>query len=305
MNIKDKLKIVQKISGSTQNGLAILLGVSFPTLNSWINGKSIPRKSVQQKIESLYFKLTGIHSKADDNLLLAKKKIIAKKSHKNIFKLITDRPDLYDQFVLSLTYNTNSIEGSTLSESETADILFRNKALRNKSLTEQLEAKNHQAALHYLFRYLSVKKNPIDEDLILKLHSILMNGIRDDAGSYRRHGVRIVGANIPTANYLKVPFLMDGLIKIVNSKTDDIILRVSEAHAKFEQIHPFADGNGRIGRILINAMFVRANLPPAIIKQKRKQYYYSFLNKAQRNGDFGDFQDFLCDVIFESFYLIE
>ena len=91
---------------------------------------------------------------------------------------------------MSLTYNSNSIEGSTLTENETADILFRNKNIKNKSLIENLEAKNHQAALEYLFR--EIKLNfKINENFILKLHSMLMNGIRDDAGMYRRHG----GAN--------------------------------------------------------------------------------------------------------------
>jgi len=305
MTIQEKLQLIHKISGLTQEKLARKFNVSFPTLNSWINGRSEPHKQSAEKIDQIYKEYTGQNIIPPD-LLEAKKQILdnKKQNHKNILAMILKRPDLNDAFSLALTYNTNSIEGSTLTENETADILFHNKALPNKTLIEQLEAKNHQTALQYLFRYLKQKKI-IDEELILKLHSILMNGIRDDAGFYRRHSVRIVGANVPTANFLKVPELMSNFSKTLTRKWKDSITMIAADHAAFEKIHPFSDGNGRIGRLILAAILIKNDFPPAIIKQEEKNRYYICLKKAQTSDDTSLLEDLLCDAVIESYALID
>jgi len=306
MIIADKLKIIQNISGLTQEILAKKLGVSFATLNSWINKKSKPRKSAQKRIDDLYYEYTGQRIVPDD-ALKAKKDIIINKSrgYKNILKKILENPDIYDQFILSLTYHTNRLEGSTLTENETKAILFDNIALANRSMVEQLEAKNHQAALEYLSSYLNSPSSKINEELILKLHSVLMNGINNDAGFYRKHGVRILGTNIPTANYLKVPVLMKGLVKNINLRQKDIITQITKTHSRFEQIHPFSDGNGRVGRLIMQAMLLIRNLPPAIIKQEKKQFYHNSLKKSQLNKDFLPLENFICDAILKGFNVLE
>lgn len=107
--------------------------------------------------------------------------------------MIIKNPDIQNEIILKLTYHTNKIEGSTLSEAETASIIFDNVSIPNKTLIEQLEAKNHQTAVIKMFDFISQNKK-IDENFILKIHSILMNGIISNAGSYRNHTVRIVGA---------------------------------------------------------------------------------------------------------------
>ena len=174
----------------------------------------------------------------------------------------------------------------------------------NKSLTEQLEAKNHQTALNYLFEHV-VKKEKIDENLVLKLHSILMNGVRPDAGVYRNHAVRITGVNLPTANYMSVPKLMPKVMSGAIKKTKDIVALSAVVHSKFEQIHPFSDGNGRTGRLLMNAMLLEANLTPAIIRQEQKRLYYAYLYKAQTKNDSSQLEDFLCDAIVDGFKILE
>ncbi len=306
MTISEKLKLIKSLSGLTQERLARKFDVSFATLNSWINGKSTPHQKAQILIDELYKEYTG-QKIIPDNVLQAKKQLIISKSkhYKNILKTIMNRPDIRDEFTLLLTYHTNSIEGSTLNENETGAILFRNKVFPNKTMIEQIEVKNHQAALQYLFNYLSSVKNEINEDLVLKLHGILMNGIRDDAGFYRRHGVRIVGSNVPTANYVKVPILMAELEKAMSAIKNGHIRQIAEIHSNFEKIHPFGDGNGRIGRLIISAMLIRENMPPAIIRQEKKQLYYTFLNKAQIQGDLNLLEDFLCDAILEGFEIME
>lgn len=304
MNIKEKLKIIQDVSGLTQTEIANKIGVSFVAFNNWWNEKSIPRKKQELIIDELYKEYTG-QNIIPESVLAAKKELIAKESkkYKNILGVILKNSDIYDQFLLSLTYNSNKIEGSTLSEDETADIMFNNKSIPNKSIIEQLEVKNHQAALQYLFTYLESAKK-INEELILKLHSILMNSIRDDAGLYRNHGVRIVGSNVPTANYLKVSVLMKEIIKEINRKQKDNVAHVSNIHARFEQIHPFSDGNGRIGRLILVAMLLQKNIAPATIKQEGKRLYYTCLRRAQLQEDFTQLEDFICGAIMTGFDIV-
>jgi Fic family protein len=304
MTIKEKLKIIQEVSGLTQTEIAGKIGVSFVAFNNWWNEKSIPRKKQEDIINNLYREYTG-QNNIPESVLAAKKELVMRESkkYKNILDLILKNSDIYDQFLLSLTYNSNKIEGSTLSEDETADIIFNNKSIPNKSIIEQLEVKNHQAALQYLFQYLKSAKK-IDEELILKLHGILMNGIRDDAGLYRRHGVRIVGSNVPTANYLKVPVLMKEIVRDLNKKQKDKILHASNVHARFEQIHPFSDGNGRIGRLILVAMLLRVNIAPATIKQEDKLLYYTCLRRAQLREDFTQLEDFICGAIMLGFDVV-
>lgn len=305
MKISEKLHIIKRLSGLTQERLAKELEVSFPTLNSWINERSQPHKKTKQRIDELYKEYTGQKIIPSD-VLSAKKELLLIKSHQtgNVLKLFFERQDVYDEFMLSMTYHSNGIEGSTLSENETAQILFQNRSIPNKTLIEQMEAKNHQAAFHYLLNHLQ-RSNELDEALILKLHAILMNGIRDDAGFYRMHGVRIVGAHLPTANHLKVPDRMKELVSIINVERKDVILHNAEIHSHFEQIHPFSDGNGRIGRLLMIAMLLKGNFPPAIIRQEKKQLYYTFLNKAQVQGDTSLLEDFICDAVLEGFEILE
>ncbi len=291
--------------GLTQTKLAERFGVSFAAFNSWWTGKSEPRAKAKAAIDKLYLEVTGQKTIPVDQLI-AKKQLVNKKSteHKNVVKEILDSPDIRDRFILKLTYHSNSIEGSTLTEPDTAAILFDNAALSNRSLTEQLEAKNHQTALNYVFDH-SLKNEKIDENLILKLHSILMNGIRPDAGVYRNHGVRITGVNLPTANHMSVRKLIGEVLVRAEQRIDDIISLVASVHARFEQVHPFSDGNGRIGRLLMNAMLLKKSIAPAIIRQEQKQFYYAFLYTAQTKGKPDQLEDFLCEAVMDGFAILD
>ncbi|MFA4936800.1 MAG: Fic family protein [Patescibacteria group bacterium] len=305
MTTRQKLEIIQKMLALTQTKLAERFGVSFVTFNSWWTEKSSPRAKKQAAIDQLFLEVTG-QKIVPASTLAAKKQALRQKSskHKSIIATILANPDIRDQFILKLTYHSNSIEGSTLTELDTAAILFDNAALPDKSLTEHLEAKNHQTALNYLFAHIS-QAQKIDESLILKLHSILMNGIRSDAGSYRNHAVRITGVNLPTANYLSVPKLIAEVIRRAVSSTKDIIALSAGVHSHFEQIHPFSDGNGRMGRLLLNAMLLGSNFAPAIINQNQRQLYYTYLYKAQTQNDFSQLEDFFCDAVIDGFKVLE
>ncbi len=304
MTIQQKLQTIQTITGKTQEILARELGVSFVAFNAWFNGKSQPRAGAVARIDALYVKVGG-ESSPTGSVVDAKKQTIKKLSrkHPNVLKKIITRKDLHDEFMLALTFHTNRIEGSTVTKDETAAIMFDHTVLRNRTLVEQQEVKNHQAALEYLLHHLHSGRR-IDETLILRLHSILLNAIQADAGSYRQHAVRIVGANVPTANYLKVPVLMKSLAVGLEKKVPDSIAAIADVHARFEQIHPFADGNGRIGRLLITAMLLRANVAPAIIEQRQRRVYMRSLNVAQTLSDSILLQEFLSDAVLKGYALL-
>lgn len=307
MTIRQKLEIIKKLLGLTQTKLAERFGVSFAAFNSWWTGKSTPRPKMQTAINELFLEVTGQKIIPAEQLHAKKQRLYRKSSeHKSIIAEILDNPDIRDQFILKLTYHTNRIEGSALTEPDTAAILFDNAALPDKSLTEQLEAKNHQTALNYLFNHiLRLQNGGVDENLILKLHAILMNGVQPNAGSYRRHAVKITGVNLPTINCLKIPDLMPAIAKEASKTTGDIIALSAKIHSQFEQIHPFSDGNGRVGRLLIQAMLLKANFAPAIIRQEQKQLYYTYLYKAQTKGDYSQLEDFLCGAVMDGFDILE
>jgi len=305
MDTRQKLEIIQKMLGLTQTKAAERFGVSFVAFNNWRTGKSSPRPKMQAAIDELFLEVTGQKIIPSDQLT-AKKQALQKKSkeHKSVISEILNNPDIRDQFILKLTYHSNSIEGSTLTEPDTAAILFDNAALSDKSLTEHLEAKNHQTALNYLFGHIA-KKEKIDEGLAIKLHGILMNGVHSNAGVYRNHAVRIIGANLPTANYISIPKLIKELMSLAAEKSKDIIALSASIHSRFEQIHPFSDGNGRIGRLIMNAMLLNANFAPAIILQQQKQLYYTYLYKAQTKKDHSQLEDFLCEAVTDGFTILD
>lgn len=303
MTIKEQLAVIQKQTQLPQEKLAQELGVSFATLNSWLNGRSLPRLLAQKKIEALYAKVTG-ESTVPSTVRAEKfKQVLNKhKAHPHVLTTLVQRPDLADEFMLSLTYHTNRIEGNTLTMDETASVLFNTHPLANKTFVEQLEVKNHQAALNYLWK--NLKELPLGEDWILKMHGMLMNGIREDAGTYRRHAVRIVGSFVPTANYLKIPELMEKLAPKFALHPKDFFSHLASVHAHFEKIHPFSDGNGRVGRLLLNAMLLKADFPPALIREEKRRLYYTYLRKAQLEEDVSLLEDFLMDAVLESYELL-
>ena len=305
MNYVDELKVLQNVTRTTQTELAALLGVSFPTLNSWLKGRSTPRQKAQETIHLLYTEHTGVAA-VDESELVTKKERIEqlRKKHPKPLQEIIKRQDLYDTFVLELTYHTNSIEGSTLNEPEVRAVIFDGATIPDKSVVEHQEAKNHQAALGYLFGNIALAKPKITEEVIKKLHAILMNGILPTAGEYRDHSVRIAGSRVVTANHLKVETLMKKCVRDLSKPSANIYAHLAKTHAQFEQIHPFSDGNGRVGRLLLHYVAAQHNLPPVLIRQEKKQAYYPYLERAQTQGEGIFLEAFLVDAVLESYKLL-
>lgn len=180
---------------------------------------------------------------------------------------------LAEEFTVEYTYNSNAIEGNTLTLRET-DMVLRGLTIDQKSLKDHMEAVGHKEAFDFV-RELVRKGEPLSERIIQQIHYLVLADKKDDRGVYRRVPVRIMGAaHEPVQPYLIVP-QMEQLMKKYADSTEHIVTKLARFHIEFEDIHPFIDGNGRTGRLLVNLELMKAGFPPIDIKFKDRLAYYN------------------------------
>lgn len=195
--------------------------------------------------------------------------------------------NLREGLAIEWTYNSNSIEGNTLTLAETRVVIEDGITIGGKSIREHLETINHDAAITRLEDLVAPDYLLRSTDL-LTLHQLVMQGIdKDFAGRLRNGMVRISGSNVVPPSPSKVSDLLDELVQWTNSHlTDiDVVVLVAIFHHGFEWIHPFFDGNGRTGRLAMNLILMSLGYPPAIILKNDRKKYYAALNAAN-GGDF-------------------
>ncbi|MBZ9785878.1 Fic family protein [Psychroflexus sp. CAK57W] len=195
---------------------------------------------------------------------------------------------IQDALSVEWTYNSNSIEGNTLTLQETQLVLQEGITIKGKSLREHFEAKNHELALKHLYT-LSKRDYQLNACDILDLHRYVLRSIEEDyAGRLRTGGVRISGANFIPPNARKVPDLLDELIDFVveNPLQLNAIELATVFHHKFVWIHPFFDGNGRTVRLVMNLLLLKVGFTPAIVLSTDRRKYYTALNAANKGNYF-------------------
>ena len=182
---------------------------------------------------------------------------------------------LNEEFTVEYTYNSNAIEGNTLTLRET-DLVLRGLTIDQKPLKDHLEAVSHKEAFDYV-RELVKENAPMTESTIKKIHYLVLADKKDDRGVFRRVPVRIMGAHHePVQPYLIEPKMEQLLLEYAASE-EHIVTRLARFHIEFEGIHPFIDGNGRTGRLLVNLELMKAGYPPIDIKfTDRAAYYKAF-----------------------------
>lgn len=296
MGYRKTLQQLLGASGWSQELLANKLGVSFPTLNSWVNGKSQPqRKANKQAIEALAADILGSDTVDVGTLSRLKQRAL---NYELTAKELVANQELLDKITLNLTYHTNTIEGSTMTISDVREVLFDNKILSNRTQAEQREAINHQVAMNFLLDQLtSQSRLRWTPELIRDIHLRLMSGLISNAGIWRNHSVRIAGVHVPLANFLKIPGLVDSLCNELNMQTADPIALLAHTHAGFEQILPFSDGNGRTGRLIMFALALEFGVVPPIITKERRSAYYKYLEIAQTQNRFELLEQMLASEI--------
>lgn len=179
---------------------------------------------------------------------------------------------LTEEFTVEYTYNSNAIEGNTLTLRET-DMVLRGLTIDQKPLKDHMEAVGHKEAFDYV-RELVQEKAPISERVIQQIHYLVLADKKDDRGVYRRVPVRIMGAqHEPVQPYLIRP-MMEQLLADFAASQEHIVTKLARFHIEFEGIHPFIDGNGRTGRLLVNLELMKAGFPPIDIKFADRMAYY-------------------------------
>lgn len=210
---------------------------------------------------------------------------------------------LQEKLRLEMTYNSNAIEGNSLTLKETFLVINEGITVKGKPLKDHLETKDQYAALEYLYDLVDKnKQNTISERLIRSIHQIVVQETeKEQAGKYRNANVFIMGAKHTPPDAYEVPKLMANLL--VWLKNNSKILTVELAalfHHKLVQIHPFFDGNGRTARLAMNLILMRAGYPLTIILKNDRKKYYRVLAKADA-GDYTPLVNFIAQTVERSF----
>lgn len=192
---------------------------------------------------------------------------------------------LTEEFIVEYTYNSNAIEGNTLTLRET-DMVLRGLTIDKKPLKDHMEAVGHKEAFDFV-RDLVKDNVPISESIIKQIHYLVLADKKEDRGVYRRVPVRIMGAkHEPVQPYLIQPQMQQLLEKYRNS-IEHIIPKLARFHIEFEGIHPFIDGNGRTGRLLVNLELMKAGYPPIDIKFTDRIAYYNAFDEYHGKHNLG------------------
>ncbi len=194
-----------------------------------------------------------------------------------ILDFILNNNEYLEDIITRSTYHSNAIEGNTLTYAETYAILYNDNSFKieGKEPREIYEAINHKKAFELVFNNLQDNKK-FDDRFIKKINETINKDIKDTTG-YRNVQVFIQGSDhIPPAPE-KIPNLMNYYIYNYNNDSQDIFSKIAKYHIEFEKIHPFEDGNGRTGRLIINYELLKNNLPPVVITKEDRVKYFELL----------------------------
>ena len=255
-------------------------------------------EDAQKPIDKRYRQVNDLFfDSIDFNIIDEKKDIID--SHRPFSQNMTRQ--LRDKLIIEWTYNSNAIEGNTLTLSETKVVLENGITIKGKPLKDHLEIINHKEAIEYIEDLVS-KKVKLSEYDIRSVHYLILKEIDStNAGKYRNENVFISGAEHVPPVYMNVPYKMQNLIDQYQSWKDfHPVVRACFLHGEFVKIHPFIDGNGRTARLLLNFELIQSGYPPVVIKTENRVDYYDALDKAHTTNNYTDFIKIIVDLVNES-----
>lgn len=197
-------------------------------------------------------------------------------------------PDYLDDVLIRLAHHSSAMEGNTITLPETATIILDQTLPNNSKITrrEYFEVLNHEQAFEYVINQIE-NETPLSISVIKDIHERLTDRLQYDKGKFKVNENYIKGAEFSTASPHEVPGLMNQLIGNLEYKIDsacseeDVVKAILESHIIFEKIHPFSDGNGRTGRMVMNYSLLENRLPPLIIDKENKGLYNKILHEAQ------------------------
>jgi Fic family protein len=257
-------------------------------------GVNLSKEEISKKEKEADKKLNvfeAILLKEDLDFLSKLKKEFSKEPKENF-------ENRYETFCSLFTHNSTAIEGNTMTLSETAHLLFEGIVPSTKSLREINEVMNHKRAFDYILSY----GGELTREFILRLHMLIVKDtLKEDlasqVGRYRTVQV-FIGNSVPPKPH-EVPEKMTNLLKWYSNNKNKLhpLIVASYVHTEFEKIHPFVDGNGRVGRLLINFILHKSKYPMVNIPNSRKFKYYKTLQSAHRDGNLKPFITFLISLL--------
>lgn len=206
---------------------------------------------------------------------------------------------LAQEFMIEFTYNSNAIEGNTLTLKETA-LALEGMTIDQKPLKDHLEAVGHRDAFLYV-QEIAKNEVALSEYVIKNIHALVLMNRPEDKGQYRRIPVRIMGAYTePVQPYMIEP-MMNELISKNEARKNEMttVERIAHFHLEFEGIHPFIDGNGRTGRLLLNLELIRDGFPPINVKFTDRKRYYDAFDAFYRDGDADKMTELIAEYVDE------
>ena len=255
-------------------------------------------EDAQKPIDKRYRQVNDLFFDSLDFSIIDEKKDIID-SHRPFSQNMSRQ--LRDKLIIEWTYNSNAIEGNTLTLSETKVVLENGITIKGKPLKDHLEIINHKEAIEYIEDLVS-KKVKLSEYDIRSVHYLILKEIDStNAGKYRHENVFISGAKHVPPIYMNVPYEMQKMIEKYQSwKNLHPVVRACFLHGEFVKIHPFIDGNGRTARLLLNFELIQSGYPPVVIKTENRADYYDALDKAHTTNDYTDFIRMIVDLVNES-----
>lgn len=205
---------------------------------------------------------------------------------------------LSEEFIIEYVYNSNAINGNTLTLQETALILKEDIVIREKTMREHIEVVGHRDALQYIME-LEQQKVPISNDLIKAIHKLLLLDNIKHRGQYRSAATTVLEAKYKLPGYELVPELISRLVneynKNINSK--DVVENIVLFHLKFLEIHPFVNANKRVARLILNLQLIQAGYPPINIRYQDRKRYYIYLDQYHLKNNPGPMIDMIIEHI--------
>lgn len=269
----------------TRSAFASLLGVKYLTVYRWLEKGTRPQSKESREIDALFKETIDLRATVK----------MACRSGPDPLRVLREKRALLDQFILRMTFHSNAIEGSRMSLQETEKVIG-GKVVAGKELFEMMEAVNLKNAVVHMME--KVKRGfQIDEAYVLKLHEIVMYNFSTKLpGRYRTGYVNLTNTDVVVPNAQMVPVKMGQWVKGVNDYGADPMGKIAHDHYQFEAIHPFFDGNGRVGRLLMATQLLSRGFPAAIIELEDQMKYYTALGKAD-HGDLNYMVQMICEAV--------
>ncbi len=289
---KEKLEKILNKTGTSLANLAKSLELPYVTVWRWLKKNVKPHPRQSRDIDQIFKEYIDLRE-----IILS-----LRKRFPNPLETLKNNPKIRQNFILQMTYHSDAIEGSRLTLKETKQAMDGQK-VKGKEIFEILEAINHKNAMNYIFEVLKPGFK-INLDYILKLHSIIMYNFNDTLpGKFRTGYVNLTNTEKKLPSAQEVPLRMDNFIKNINRYGKDPIGKIAKDHYQFEEIHPFFDGNGRLGRLIMVTQLLSQGFAPAVVRIEDRHNYYMALGKADY-GNYDNIVQMVCDSIMVGYKLL-